>query len=162
MPELQWAYPQSRGEVDRTTIGELPILRHQFANEQSLTLENQVWIPRCSLDTRRYHCDAWRIEGEALVGCARHTSSRIHPSYWHCIGQLAPLLVHRSDDRPFMTNWYNHIELEDRNWTDNDVLSLNAHGAAHSIDLMWKAGTHKLRCWYVHLQEPLRRTRHWG
>jgi hypothetical protein len=53
----------------------------------------------------------------------------------------------------------NRIELEKRNWTDNDVLSLNIHGAAHSIELMWEAGLHKLRCWYVHLQEPLRRTR---
>ena len=54
---------------------------------------------------------------------------------------------------------FNRIQLEDRNWTDNDVLSLNLPGAAHSIELMWKAGTSKVRCWYVHLQEPLRRTR---
>jgi len=53
---------------------------------------------------------------------------------------------------------YNRIELEDRDWTDNDVLSLNTKRAAHSIDLMWEAGTRKFRCWYVHLQEPLRRT----
>mgnify|MGYP002260227886 CR=1 FL=1 len=53
---------------------------------------------------------------------------------------------------------YNRIELEDRNWTDNDVLSLNRPGSAHSIELMWQAGTRKIRCWYVHLQEPLRRT----
>jgi len=53
----------------------------------------------------------------------------------------------------------NRIELEERNWTDNDVLSLNVYGAAHSIELMWEAGTHTIRCWYVHLQEPLRRTR---
>jgi hypothetical protein len=54
---------------------------------------------------------------------------------------------------------YNRIELYDRNWTDNDVLSLNIPGSAHSVELMWEGGTHKLRCWYVHLQEPLRRTR---
>ena len=53
----------------------------------------------------------------------------------------------------------NRIELEDRNWTDNDVLSLITKRAAHSIDLMWEAGTHKLRCWYVHLQEPIHRTK---
>jgi hypothetical protein len=53
----------------------------------------------------------------------------------------------------------NRIELEDRNWTDNDVLSLNIPGTAHSIELMWEAGTHQARCWYVHLQETLRRTR---
>jgi predicted RNA-binding protein associated with RNAse of E/G family len=52
----------------------------------------------------------------------------------------------------------NHIELIDRNWTDHDVLSLNLPGTAHSIDLMWLAGTPQLRCWYVHLQEAQRRT----
>lgn len=53
---------------------------------------------------------------------------------------------------------YNNIELKDSNWTDNDILSLNISGAAHSIELMWMTGTHNVRCWYVHLQEPLRRT----
>jgi hypothetical protein len=53
---------------------------------------------------------------------------------------------------------YNRIELENRKWTDNDVLSLNIINAAHSIDLMWETTTHKLRCWYVHLQESIRRT----
>jgi hypothetical protein len=54
---------------------------------------------------------------------------------------------------------YNRVELEDRNWTDHDVLSLITPGSGHSIDLMWHAGTRNLRCWYVHLQEPLRRNR---
>ena len=54
---------------------------------------------------------------------------------------------------------YNRIQLEERNWTDNDVLSLNPPGSAYSIELMWEGGTHKIRCWYVHLQEPVRRTR---
>jgi len=52
----------------------------------------------------------------------------------------------------------NRIELEDRLWVEHDILSMNLPGRAHSIDLMWAAGTHELRCWYVHLQEPLRRT----
>ena len=54
---------------------------------------------------------------------------------------------------------YNRIQLEVRNWTDNDVLSLTTPGSAHSIEFMWEGGTRKVRCWYVHLQEPLRRTR---
>jgi hypothetical protein len=54
---------------------------------------------------------------------------------------------------------YNRIQLEERNWTDNDVLSLTRPGSAHSFELMWEAGTRKVCCWYVHLQEPLRRTR---
>jgi hypothetical protein len=52
----------------------------------------------------------------------------------------------------------NRIALELRNWMDNDVLSLNPPGAGYSIEIMWLAGTHQMRCWYVHLQEPLRRT----
>jgi len=52
----------------------------------------------------------------------------------------------------------NHIELEYRYWIEHDILSLNLPGAAHSIDLMWRAGTRQLCYWYVHLQEPLRRT----
>jgi hypothetical protein len=55
-------------------------------------------------------------------------------------------------------NLYSRIQLHDRNWTDNDVLSLNPAGAAYSIEVMWEAGSHRLRCWYVHLQEPLRRS----
>jgi hypothetical protein len=53
---------------------------------------------------------------------------------------------------------YNRVELVDRNWTEHDVLSLNIPGSAHSIDLMWLTGTCELRCWYVQLQEVLRRT----
>ena len=53
----------------------------------------------------------------------------------------------------------NHIQLEERNWTDNDVLSLSMQGSAHAVELMWKAGTGQFNCWYVHLQEPRRRTK---
>jgi hypothetical protein len=53
---------------------------------------------------------------------------------------------------------HNRIKLEERNWTDNDVLSLNIPGAGFSIQVMWYGGTLQMRCWYVHLQEPLRRT----
>lgn len=53
---------------------------------------------------------------------------------------------------------YNRIELIERDWTDNYVLSLNPQGAAYSIEVMWEGNTHQFSCWYVHLQEPLRRT----
>jgi len=53
---------------------------------------------------------------------------------------------------------HNRITLEHRNWTDNDILSLHLPGTAFSIELMWPAGNRRLNCWYVHLQEPLRRT----
>jgi hypothetical protein len=54
---------------------------------------------------------------------------------------------------------YNRIQLVERNWTDHDVLSLNVPGSAHSIEVMWEDGTRNMNCWYVHLQEHLRRTR---
>jgi hypothetical protein len=53
---------------------------------------------------------------------------------------------------------HNRVQLHCRNWSDNDVLSLNPTGAAHSIEVMWQERSHRLRCWYVHLQEPLRHT----
>jgi Protein of unknown function (DUF402) len=52
----------------------------------------------------------------------------------------------------------NRIELEDRSWVEHDILSLSLPDAAYSIDLMWFGGTRQLHCWYVHLQEKLRRT----
>ena len=52
----------------------------------------------------------------------------------------------------------NQIVLVDGKWVDTDVLMLSAPGAAHSVYLMWETGTRILRCWYVDLQEPLRRT----
>ena len=48
--------------------------------------------------------------------------------------------------------------LVDRTWRETDVLMLATPGAAHSVDVMWETGQTRLRCWYVNLQEPLRRT----
>ena len=50
------------------------------------------------------------------------------------------------------------IELIDWSWVDTDVLTLTIPRASHSIYVMWEAGQANLRCWYVNLQEPLRRT----
>jgi len=50
------------------------------------------------------------------------------------------------------------VELVDRTWADTDVLLLTAPGAAHAVYAMWEEGQTSLRCWYVDLQAPLRRT----
>jgi hypothetical protein len=50
------------------------------------------------------------------------------------------------------------VHLVDSQWIDTDVLSLIKPGTAHSIDIMWEADQRLQRCWYVHLQEPLRCT----
>lgn len=53
----------------------------------------------------------------------------------------------------------NNIRLIPHHWTDTDVLRLVKPGSAHTVEVMWEAGHKKLRCWYVNLQEPLRRTK---
>lgn len=52
----------------------------------------------------------------------------------------------------------NEFEQTHDHWTRTDVLSLTQPGNAFSVELMWETGRGKLECWYVHLQEPLRRT----
>lgn len=53
----------------------------------------------------------------------------------------------------------NETHLVPHTWAKTDVLMLVTPGAAHAIWVMWETGQTKLRCWYVNLQEPLRRTR---
>jgi len=62
--------------------------------------------------------------------------------------------------RPTVEDEFNNrVDLVKRNWIDHDVLSLNIPGTAYSVEVMWQANSHELRCWYVNLQEPLRRTK---
>jgi uncharacterized protein len=51
------------------------------------------------------------------------------------------------------------IELVDHVWNETDVLMLAVPGEAHSVWVMREAGGGPLRCWYVNLETPLRRTR---
>lgn len=48
--------------------------------------------------------------------------------------------------------------LREHVWRRTQVLRLSSFGAAHSVDVQWDAGTGAHLCWYVNLQEPLRRT----
>jgi len=50
------------------------------------------------------------------------------------------------------------VHLVDSMWVKTDVLALALPGAAHSVYAMWEAGHTSFRCWYINLQEPLRRT----
>jgi hypothetical protein len=50
------------------------------------------------------------------------------------------------------------VDLIELTWAETDVLLLAAPGEAHSIWLMWEQGHVRLRCWYVNLETPLRRT----
>ena len=50
------------------------------------------------------------------------------------------------------------INVEDCQWERTDVLLLAIPGESFSTNIMWKTGTKDLECWYVNLQEPIRRT----
>ncbi len=96
-----------------------------------------------------------------------------HKIHWACPGiivQDSPELIaiywqagtpnmipdKRSTPRDLLLN---NIHLVPHKWTDTDVLLLAKPGSAHDVELMWEAGHEVLRCWYVNLQEPLRRTK---
>ena len=51
-----------------------------------------------------------------------------------------------------------HWPLVDKVWQYTDVLHLITPGAAHALWVMWDTGHVMLRCWYINLQEPIRRT----
>jgi hypothetical protein len=50
------------------------------------------------------------------------------------------------------------INIVDCQWERTDVLMLIVPGEAFSTYVMWKTGTKELVCWYINLQEPIRRT----
>jgi hypothetical protein len=52
----------------------------------------------------------------------------------------------------------NNICLIPHKWVETDILMLVTPEASHTVYVMWETGQSKLRCWYIDLQEPLRRT----
>ena len=50
------------------------------------------------------------------------------------------------------------LEVVECTWKRTDVLMLIVPGEAFSTYIMWETGTRNLDCWYVNLQEPVRRT----
>jgi hypothetical protein len=50
------------------------------------------------------------------------------------------------------------INIIPHTWERTDVLILTVPGDAFSTNLMWTVGTRELLCWYINLQEPIRRT----
>jgi predicted RNA-binding protein associated with RNAse of E/G family len=67
--------------------------------------------------------------------------------------------VMRHNERPTVESLLeNQFEVVPAQWVKTDVLSLTLPGEAFSVEMMWQAGTTELDCWYVHLQEPMRRS----
>ncbi len=51
------------------------------------------------------------------------------------------------------------INIVDCQWNRTDVLFLIVPGDSFSTYVMWDTGTKNLDCWYINLQEPIRRTK---
>ena len=51
------------------------------------------------------------------------------------------------------------INIVDCQWNRTDVLFLIVPGDSFSTYVIWDTGTKNLDCWYVNLQEPIRRTK---
>ncbi len=51
-----------------------------------------------------------------------------------------------------------NLEVVDHQWQRTDVLFLIKPEDAFSVYLMWDTNTKELVCWYVNLQDPIRRT----
>jgi hypothetical protein len=96
-------------------------------------------------------------KGELWWACPAyvvHDSAAMIALYWPA-GTPVRRWVRRPTVQDLLTP---QVQLIDAEWIETDVLSLVEPGAAHSIDIMWDAGHRAQRCWYVHLQEPFRRT----
>ena len=92
----------------------------------------------------------WACAATVVEDCAEKTAL-----FWR-----AGTPVLRPSIRPTPhTMLRNDVEVIRDTWTRTDILSLSQPGGAFSVDLMWEAGGNILECWYVHLQEPLRRTK---
>ena len=50
------------------------------------------------------------------------------------------------------------LKIVECTWQRTDVLMLIVPGEAFSTYIMWETGTKNLDCWYVNLQEPIKRT----
>jgi hypothetical protein len=97
----------------------------------------------------------WR--GKLMWACAAivvEDSDDLIALFWR-----AGTPVFRPATRPTpQTLMQNDFTLIHDQWKRTDLLSLTQPGMAHSVDIMWEAGQTKLDCWYIQLQEPLRRT----
>jgi hypothetical protein len=75
--------------------------------------------------------------------------------YWQA-GNPSMVSENRTTPRDLLSG---KIHLVPHKWTDTDILALVTPGSSHAVYVMWGTGQPKLRCWYIDLQEPLRRTK---
>lgn len=73
----------------------------------------------------------------------------------------AGVLGKDTDHKPTPKELLSHaqINITDYQWNRTDVLFLIVPGDSFSTYIMWETGTKNLACWYINLQEPIRRTK---
>jgi hypothetical protein len=71
-------------------------------------------------------------------------------------GVLGRNVTHKPTSKELFS--LNKINIVECTWERTDVLMLIVPTEAFSTYIMWETGTKKLMCWYVNLQEPVRRT----
>jgi hypothetical protein len=71
-------------------------------------------------------------------------------------GVLGRNVTHKPTTRELFSP--NDLKIVECTWQRTDVLMLIVPAEAFSTYVMWETGTKNLICWYVNLQEPIRRT----
>ena len=72
-------------------------------------------------------------------------------------GVLGKNVKHKPTPKEYL--FEDSINIVDCQWNRTDVLFLIVPGDSFSTYVMWDNGTKNLDCWYVNLQEPIRRTK---
>jgi len=72
-------------------------------------------------------------------------------------GVLGKNVKHKPTPKEYLLE--DSINIVDCQWHRTDVLFLIVPGDSFSTYVMWDTGTKNLDCWYVNLQEPIRRTK---
>lgn len=67
--------------------------------------------------------------------------------------------VHETPEALFQSLADDTFEVADSRWQHTNVVEIAPVGRAHSVWPMWFEDSWEFVCWYVNLQEPMRRTR---
>ena len=71
-------------------------------------------------------------------------------------GVLGRNVTHKPTTKELLS--LTELNIVECTWQRTDVLMLIVPGEAFSTYIMWDTGTKNLDCWYVNLQEPIKRT----
>ncbi len=118
-----------------------------------MTLQKRPWKPGETIVLRGV--DSGRLWWAMPVTVVRDAPDLV-ALYWRA-GTRGKNSYKRPDVRDLLSR--EQMTLVDYVWVETDVLMLAVPGEAHSVWVMWEAGTSRQRCWYVNLETPLQRTR---